>query len=388
MKNFHFEGPTWAFLTPDQMYDEEGNLRRSHKHYQNADIYFMTVMKKCLFNPLKTKVSLNGDINCELLIGDPESKTYQRISVSYPLSEIWYAMPSVKASFKTREEFLFTVLFNQHMPRSGFKRKIYKFIKRLIKRKIINTNLGSKILVAIYSSEIKVRHETRYEINVFDPLVESMTDSKKAEEARRANPELYALNDADWIIDKKEKIDFSKLPGADSVENCRLKIDQVINHYNIDVGGQRIVYIGKTEQEPFDRLFPHTKLNELNGKLSVNEFESLVVHLLGFLNFDTPVYSLPPKTSIPKSDATTIVEAELINYFKPQENEDYVKDKGKSQWKHIKLLSKKGYRKIRGLLDIDGPYAKFYTPHIGGNGKNRHEVDVDLSLYKTKKQKK
>ena len=47
------------------------------------------------------------------------------------------------------------------------------------------------------------------------------------------------------------------------------------------------------------------------------------------MNLDEPVYSFPPKTSLSKSDAITIAEAELINYFQPQENGNYVKDKGK-----------------------------------------------------------
>ncbi|WP_303288853.1 hypothetical protein [Marinobacter sp. SS8-8] len=71
MKNFHFDGPTWAFLTPEQMYDEEGKLRRAHKHYQNADIYFLSIMNKCLFEPRKTKVSSDGSIKCEVCVGDP-----------------------------------------------------------------------------------------------------------------------------------------------------------------------------------------------------------------------------------------------------------------------------------------------------------------------------
>lgn len=379
MKSFIFDGPTWAFVTPDQMYDEEGELRKAHKHYQNADIYFITLMKKCLFNPSKTRVSLNGDIECQVLLGDPERKTYKKISVAYPLSDIWYAMPSVNASYKTREEFLFNVLLKQHSPNSRIKKKFYSIVKLLIKRKLLSVRIGYRLLVAIYASEIRVRHDTRYEINIFDPLAESLTNTVKAMEARKRNPELYALNDVDWDLEKKGKVDFSKLPGANSKENCRLKIDQIIHNFNIDVGGQRIAYIGKTEQEPFDRLFPHTKLNELNGKLSVNEFESLVIHLFGFRCMDEPLISLPPKTSLSKSDAINIVEAELINYFKPEKNIDYVSNNGRFNWKHIKLLETKGFRKIIGLLDIDGPYGKFFTPHLGFTGKSCHKIEVNLN---------
>ena len=50
------------------------------------------------------------------------------------------------------------------------------------------------------------------------------------------------------IKEKKEKINFSKLPGNSLGENCSLKIYQIINHFNIDVGVHLILYIGKTEQ--------------------------------------------------------------------------------------------------------------------------------------------
>lgn len=387
MKKFHFDGPTWTFLTPEQMYDEEGKLREAHKYYQNADIYFLTIMRKCLFDPSKTRVSLNGNINCEILVGDPANKKFERVRVSYPLPEIWYAMPSVKARFKSRNEFFFTVLFNQYTPKSGIKRKCFLALRKLMKKGYISSNMGIKMLVAIYSTEISVRHENRYEINIFDPLVKSMTDDDKAEQARKKDPKLYALDDLEWDIERKKGVDFTKLPGADSNENCRLKVDQIVNYFNVDIGGQRIAYIGKTEQEPFERLFPHTKLNELNGKLSINEFESLVLHLFGFMYWDEPTNPFNPSSSISKSDAITVAEAELINYFKPPKNDDYVKDKGKPKWKHIRDLKRRGYKKIVGLVDIEGQYAKFFTSHIEGKGSNRHEIEIDLSRYPSVQQK-
>ena len=58
----------------------------------------------------------------------------------------------------------------------NLERFFYLSVKFLIRKKLIFLRLGYKILVAIYSSEIKVRHETRYETNIFYPLMESMTD--------------------------------------------------------------------------------------------------------------------------------------------------------------------------------------------------------------------
>lgn len=387
MKNFHFDGPTWAFLTPEQMYDEEGKLRRAHKHYQNADIYFLAIMNKCLFNPSKTKVALDGSVKCEICVGDPTKKKFERINIKFPLADILYAMPGVKDRFRNRDEFLFFVLIKQYLPNTIFKKKIYLLVKRFLKRGALSPRFGFKILRAIYSSEITVRHETRFEINIFDPAADAITDDEKAQKSRKANPRFYDLNEADWDSQKTEEVDYSKLPGAGEKENCRLTIDQVVNHFGIDVGNQNIAYIGKTEQEPLDRLFPHKKLNKLDAKLLKNEYETLTIHLFGFMNWDAPALSLPPNTSLAKADAITVAEAELINYFKPSENDKYVSDDGKADWKHIKLLLRKKYSKVRGLLDIDGQYAKFYTSHVGDSKLNRHEIDVDLTNFRPVQQK-
>lgn len=382
MKKFHFDGPTWAFLTPEQMYDEEGKLRRAHKHYQNADVYFLAIMNKCFFDPSKTKVTLDGGIRCEVYVGDPENKKFNRINLKFPLADILYAMPEIKARFRNRDDFLFFVLLNQYLPKSILKINIYRFVKKLVNNGTLSKLFGFKVLRLIYSSEIKVRHESRFEINVFDPVADAITDNGKAAKARKANPHNINLNEVDWDSNKTKEIDYDKLPGAGDKENCRLTIDQILNYFSIDIGNQKIAYIGKTEQEPFDRLFPHKKLNELDAKLLRNEYETLIIHLFGFSHWDEPVVSLTPYTSVAKSDAITIVEAELINYFKPSENDKFVNDEGKADWKHIKLLLGKKYRQIKGLLDIDGQYTKFYTTHVGNKKLNRHEIDVDLIKFR------
>lgn len=379
MKNFHFDGPTWAFLTPEQMYDEEGKLRRAHKHYQNADIYFLSIMNKCLFEPSKTKVLLDGRIKCQIRVGDPLKKKFNHVIKNFPLYKILHAAPGIKNQFKNEKEFLSFILFERYRPKGYFKKIIYEYSLKLLKAGFISQKLCLKILTAIYSSEIKVYHETRFEINIFDPLVQFTTNNKKAEQVQKDNPRLSALNEADWDTSKTKDIDYSKLPGAKNSEYFRLTIDQVINYFNIEVGNQKIAYIGKTKQMPFDRLFPHEKLNELDAKLLRNEYETLIIHLFKFANWDEPISSNRPTTFISKADAITITEAELINYFKPTENTTFVKNDGKANWKHIKLLKRNKYRKIRGLLDVDGQYAKFHTLHVGDKKLNKHEINIDLA---------
>ena len=388
MKNFHFDGPSWAFLTSEQMYDEEGELRRAHKYYQNADIYFLSIMNKCLFNPAKTRVSLNGTIKCEVCVGDPKNKTFQRRKVSFPLIAIFHALPGIRHTFPDQDDFLAYALLERYLPKNALKKQLYCLVRNGLVRGFLPQKPALNILLAIYSSEVTVRHSTRFEINIFDPISAAMTDDRKAGESKKHNPQFHALNNANWDMQKTAAIDYRKLPGAGDKENCRLTIDQIVNQFGIDVGNQKIAYIGKTEQQPFDRLFPHIKLNELNNKLTKNEYETLVIHLFGFMMWEDPVNPLSPTTQLSKSDAITITEAELINYFKPSENEDYVKNEGKPNWRHIKLLIKNKYEKIRGLLDVDGQYAKFYTVHVGMQKLNRHEIDVDLNAYKPAHKKK
>lgn len=388
MKTFHFDGPDWAFLTPEQMYDEEGKLRRAHKYYQNADIYFLTVMNKCLFNPKKTKVTADGNIQCEVWVGDPEKRTFRHLTVVFPLIDIVHALPGILNKFPDQNEFLTYALLNRYLPKNTLKRQLYHVVKRGLAKNILSTGFALKVLRAIYASEITIRHTTRFEINIFDPITDAITNEQKAAESKAHHPDFHALNNANWDTQQTAKIDYSKLPGANEKENCRLTIDQIVNRFDIEVGNQKIAYIGKTEQQPFDRLFPHVKLNELNSKLAKNEYETLVIHLFGFKMFDMPLTSWPATTLLSKSDAVTITEAELINYFKPSANEDYVKNDGKPNWKHIRLLLKNKYESIRGLLDIDGRYAKFYTSQVGELKLNRHEIDVDLNAYKPAPKKK
>lgn len=382
MKSFHFDGPTWAFLTPDQMYDEEGKLRKAHKHYENADIYFLAIMNKCLFVPGKTRIARNGNIICRILVGDPVKKKFNRIRLEFSLAETLYTMPGIVDKFKSRDEFVFSVLLRQYRPKSEYKKKLYISLIRLLNSGILSAKVAFRALRAIYASEITIRHVNRFEINIYDPLADAITNNEKAERARKANPRFYNLNEAAWNSEKLKDVDYDKLPGPKENGSYILRIDQVISLSGMDVGNQRIAYIGKTEQEPFDRLFPHEKLNKLDAKLLRNEFETLIIHLFGFKNWDSPVLSLPPTTSIKRSDAITIAEAGLINYFKPPENHDYVSDNGRAEWKHIKLLKRMGYGKVRGLLDVDGQYSKFYTDHIGDQRPNRHEIDVELSSIK------
>ena len=79
MKTLYFTGPTWMFMTPEQMYGEQAKVRSAHKHYQNADIYFLTKMRKVRFNPKKSFITSEGQIHIVLTLGDPTGELEEKV---------------------------------------------------------------------------------------------------------------------------------------------------------------------------------------------------------------------------------------------------------------------------------------------------------------------
>ncbi|MDO6575110.1 hypothetical protein, partial [Staphylococcus pasteuri_A] len=96
-----------------------------------------------------------------------------------------------------------------------------------------------------------------YEVSVYDPIIECTTDNEKAKLARQKNPRRYELNDANWDLEKKKEVNFDELPGFNETYNATFMVDQVVNLLDVDVGGQEVIYIGKTEQDDFNRLSAH-----------------------------------------------------------------------------------------------------------------------------------
>ncbi|MDO6684507.1 MULTISPECIES: hypothetical protein [unclassified Agarivorans] len=377
MKTFNLEGPTWAFFTPEQMFGEEAKLRAAHKHYINADLYMLTKMNKVFFDTKKTRVTRDGSLSMVLHVGNQEKKEFDKIKLKFPLIISTYTIPSVKETFSSMKECFATLLYRQYVPRSDRKKTVVKIAKGLHRRGILTDKALFKVLMLVYSTEIKFEHKTPYEVSVYDPIIECTTDNEKAKLARQKNPRRYELNDANWDLEKKKEVNFDELPGFNETYNATFMVDQVVNLLDVDVGGQEVIYIGKTEQDDFNRLSAHNKLNKLNALHLRDEYKSNVVHLLGFKHYETIGFS-NRNSNIKNSDAISTAEACLINYFKPRDNTHYVDDSGADGWKHRKVLKKKKYTNIKVLLDIDGQYTKFYTKHLGHQGKNSHDFEFRI----------
>lgn len=379
MKTLYFAGPTWMFVTPEQMYGEEGKLRSAHKHYKNADIYFLTKMRKVRFKPEKSGITGDGKIKVVVSLGDPTGQ-HDETTFVFPAIELLYSMEHISTQFRSRENFFVYVLLYYYKPQRLRSRLAHWIGSRLIVKRIAQ-EMACSLLKWSYSREVRVSHKNAYEISIEDPLARALTDDNKVEEMKQSNPAAYeriqALFDADWDTELLKSVDYKKLPGSSRKGTLRLTVDQVINHFEVDVGPQEIVYIGKTEREPFERLLPHEKLQELQSRFLRNDGEAIVVHLFGFKVFDVEGVEMK-ETCINASEAVTANEAELINYFKPVMNDKYVRDAGKRKWVHMVSLKSKGYRQIVTLLEVDGQYTKFVTAEADSVDPNRHMFVTDL----------
>jgi hypothetical protein len=383
-KVLYLGGPTWTFLTPEQMYDEEGKLRTAHYNYNNADIYFITKMRKVRFDTSKSQITPDGKLNLTVTLGDPNGK-HKVINFTFPYVFVLYEMKHIKPKFESLEQFYRFALVNHFFPKSSISRLLYKAAKYLALGNF-QPDLGWKLMKWAYSKEVKVHHNSPYEVSIVDPLVEDITNPEKVEQYKVTKPMQYErdqqLLNSELNVEKLKNVDFNKLPGAeDGLHVSRLTIDQVINLHQVDVGGQEVLYIGKTNREPFKRLLPHEKVQELESKFLRNDGEALVVHLLGFQKIGL-VNRVQAKTKLKKEIETTACEAELINYFKPVMNSDYVKDKGRPKWEHILEIKSAGYKQIAVELDIDKQYTKFTTAKLDTPHKNRHSFIFDLEEFK------
>ncbi|MCI4896597.1 hypothetical protein P3709_24080 [Vibrio parahaemolyticus] len=373
MKIFTLYDPKWAFFTPEQMFDEEAKLRSAHKHYLNADLYMLTKMNKVLFNPKKTKVTFGGDLSVEILVGNSEKKRFDKKRVRLPLIFTIYGFPSIKEKYKSIDLCFSMLLYERYKPSSEFKVKALSLAKIIHQHKLVSDRCLDRVIKFIYSTEVKVAHRNPYEINIFEPLLACMTDNDKAEQERKRNPKDYEMNNANWEQSKLKEVDFDKLPNFLEGYNSAYKIDQIVNYSELDVGGQEIVYIGKTEQEDFNRLSSHDKVNKINALHLRDEYKSNVIHLLGFKYCET-IGSINRESNVKKSDAISTAEASLINYFKPHYNTHYVKNEGSRTWSHRVLLREKKFTHINLHFNVKGQYTKFFTKHLGHQGNNSYEI--------------
>lgn len=373
-----YSGPSYLFLTPNEMYGEIGKLKSCHKKYKQADLYFLTKMKHTKFNENYNEIK-NAKVQIKVLVGEKE------INVSINPISYFYQMEHFKNLFKSEDELLLNILHNSYIPNRKYHRIMFNTSRRLFLNNFLSSSLYIQILKYIYSKEIKVSFLSPYTISIDEPILKIITDEQKNKEFKNKFPEKYqAMQNSvsvEFDLECIKNIEHNKLPYYD-IEAMNYSIDQIINIENIDVGEQEILYIGQTEKEPFERLLPHEKLQELTSTFLRNDKEAIVIHLFGFQTILTANAKLKhtlvlDKNKLTNKEMLTTLEAELINYFKPEMNSDY-KNGIRKNWEHIKKLKSLNYSNIFIELDIDGQYCKFKTDTINIFNMNQHIIQISI----------
>lgn len=376
-KSIGFTGPSYLFLTPNEMYREVGKLKQCHNNYKQADIYFLTKMKHVKFNEEYTEIKKNKII-IKIICAGVEKEV-----ILDPMDHI-YKIKHMKNIFQNKEELFFYMLHNEYTTKNRYLHFIYTNSKKLFMAKILSRKIYINILKYIYSKEIKVTFLTPYTVSIDEPILKIITDEKKNSEYKSQFPKRYEevqkkLN-SEFNEECISNINYDKLP-FHHLRAINYSIDQIVNIENIDIGEQEILYIGQTEREPFARLLPHEKLQELGLTYLRNDKEAIVIHLFGFqtLIFDNNknYVNINEINKLTNKEIITTLEAELINYFKPIMNSDY-KHGERKNWKHVKKLKYLKYKNIIIEQDIDGLYCKFKTKTIDIENKNKHIIRTNI----------
>lgn len=154
------------------------------------------------------------------------------------------------------------------------------------------------------------------------------------------------------------------------------RIYQVLNYFNIDIlGDLQILYIGKSNDNTWKRLYNHNKW----GFLEEHRDQSKEDFLVYFLQLDDSKINLSNNNSltvihrdnddnnISLEDATKITEATFINHFiKVKKFNKEMVNIDLSKWDFIKnKLVSNGYTDVVVELYLDGVFGKLGTVDTG-----------------------
>lgn len=164
------------------------------------------------------------------------------------------------------------------------------------------------------------------------------------------------------------------------------RIYQVLNYFNMDVlGDLQILYIGKSNDNTWKRLYNHNKW----GFLEEHRDKSKEDFLVYFLQLDDSAINLSNDNnltiihrdndnSISLEDATKITEATLINHFiKVKKFNKEMVNIDLSKWEFIKnKLANNKYSDVVVELYLDGVFGKLGTVDTGYNFYHKIEYEI------------
>ncbi|MFG7352623.1 hypothetical protein ACGMNB_16780 [Shewanella oncorhynchi] len=164
---------------------------------------------------------------------------------------------------------------------------------------------------------------------------------------------------------------------------ANLFVYQLINHYDIDLlSDLEICYIGKSNRSTFDRLKKHEKWGPILSSRHNEHYDYFAYFfvineaLIYKLNSNSNDLMLRTSSFLPKGAITSICEATLINYFKPDFNKEFVN----TDIRNVKVIKNwlvaKGFNSIMTEVELEGLMGRLGTkqkPYLP-----RHEFESSL----------
>jgi hypothetical protein len=164
--------------------------------------------------------------------------------------------------------------------------------------------------------------------------------------------------------------------------HATLPIYQMINQFDISCFDElEIQYIGKSTSGAFERLRKHEKWGPISAK-SDSEHEYLVY----FFEIDESVISknqlnninfiVSTNNDLPSEQISLICEASLINFYKPEFNEDHKSVDLKKSKLLGKWLIENCYTELVTEVELEGMMGRLGTPFRPYT--ERHEINLPL----------
>lgn len=225
-KSIGFTGPSYLFLTPNEMYGEIGKLKQCHNNYKQADIYFLTKMKHIKFNENFIEIKKNKIIIKIICAG------IEKEIILDPIEYI-FNIKHLKNIFHNKEELFFYMLHNEYKTKNRYLNFIYTNVKKLFISKVLSKKAYINILKYIYSKEIKVTFLTPYTVSIDEPILKIIIDEKKNAEYKLDFPEKYEdvqkIFNSEFDEDCIKRINHDKLP-FNHIRAINYSIDQIVSH--------------------------------------------------------------------------------------------------------------------------------------------------------------
>ncbi|MFV7790911.1 hypothetical protein ACNO6Z_08620 [Aliarcobacter lanthieri] len=319
LKNF-------IFLRNEKLQYDYIKLLNENDIVKNSNIYFVTKIKKIRFDK-NPSIGLNFNLKGKLLVGN------SKISFNYQLINLYFSFPTLNQYFNSKYDLI--NYFYGSNTKIDFLNKLYMRYK-FYKDFKINRNLSDSDGKNIY---------------INSGLTKRIT------------------NESDELVIFSEN-----LLGL-------LDLNNSIN--NLDFKGE-LIYIGKSK-EITKRTSKHDKFSKFYSNLKDDEellfyfleFDDSNLSINNYKALDFKVISNFEIDEISKSNRISLIEASLINYFKPILNcQEKNKDLTKSS-KVKEYLLKNDFTSIHIEIITEGLFAKFGNDLVVHS--NEHNIKYNIN---------